>query len=64
MARALKVSIQQIHKYETAKSSLPAGKLFALSRAKGVDPAYFFDGLENEDAASAPPPAEKPALGR
>lgn len=46
VARALEVSIQQVHKYETAKSSLPAGRLPRLSRALGVSPAYFFDGLE------------------
>jgi transcriptional regulator with XRE-family HTH domain len=62
LARVLGVSIQQVHKYEAAKSSLPAGKLVALSRALGVEPAYFFAGLEGEDAAGAPAP--KPAIGR
>jgi transcriptional regulator with XRE-family HTH domain len=46
LARTLQVSIQQVHKYETAKSSLPAGRLPRLSRALGVSPANFFDGLE------------------
>ena len=46
LARVLQVSIQQVHKYETAKSSLPAERLLGLSRALGVSPAYFFDGLE------------------
>jgi transcriptional regulator with XRE-family HTH domain len=46
LARTLQVSIQQVHKYETAKSSLPAGRLPRLSRALGVSPAYFFDGIE------------------
>jgi len=50
LACALQVSIQQIHKYETAKSSLPAMKLVSLSRTLGVEPAYFFDGLDGEDA--------------
>jgi transcriptional regulator with XRE-family HTH domain len=45
LARALKVSIQQVHKYETAKSGLPAEKLFRLARTLDVAPAYFFDGL-------------------
>ncbi len=53
LALALEVSIQQVHKYETAKSSLPAGRLLRLSRALGVSPAYFFDGLE-ADAADRP----------
>jgi transcriptional regulator with XRE-family HTH domain len=45
LARALEVSIQQVHKYETAKSGLSAGRLFHLSRTLDVAPAYFFDGL-------------------
>jgi transcriptional regulator with XRE-family HTH domain len=57
LARALQVSIQQVHKYETAKSSLPAERLLALSRALGVSPAYFFDGLEAPAAARARKPA-------
>ena len=48
LARALQVSIHQVHKYETAKSGLPAGRLLGLSRVLGVTPAYFFDGLEAE----------------
>jgi len=60
LARALRVSIQQVHKYETAKSSLPAERLVGLSRALGVSPAYFFDGL---DAVSPAARARKSAHG-
>jgi transcriptional regulator with XRE-family HTH domain len=60
LARLLQVSIQQVHKYETAKSSLPAGRLPGLSRALGVSPAYFFDGLEADAAAVR---AAEPLLG-
>jgi transcriptional regulator with XRE-family HTH domain len=63
LARALQVSIQQVHKYETAKSSLPAVSLVALSRVLGVEPAYFFSGLEGEEAASAPILTSRPAVG-
>jgi len=62
LARALQVSIQQVHKYETAKSSLPAERLVGLARALGVSPAYFFDGLEAA-AASPAARARKPAHG-
>jgi len=51
LARALKVSIQQVHKYETAKSSLPAEKLLRLARTLDVPPAYFFDGLAGDAPA-------------
>jgi hypothetical protein len=59
------VSIQQIHKYETAKSGLPAGSLIPLSRVLRVEPSYFFSGLEVEEAAAAvaPPRATRPAHG-
>jgi len=62
LAETLQVSIQQVHKYETAKSGLPVDKLLRLSQALGVTPAYFFDGI---DAAAARPPAGtgKPAVG-
>ena len=53
LAHALQVSIQQVHKYETAKSSLPAVKLIPLSRVLGVEPAYFFQGLDADDAVRA-----------
>jgi transcriptional regulator with XRE-family HTH domain len=62
LAQTLQVSIQQVHKYETAKSGLPVEKLLRLSRALGVSPAYFFDGIDS-DAARRPAPARKPALG-
>ena len=63
LARALNVSIQQVHKYETAKSSLPAGRLLRLSRALGVSPAYFFDGLEADAGGRLADRAAKPVLG-
>jgi transcriptional regulator with XRE-family HTH domain len=62
LAQALQVSIQQVHKYETAKSGLPVEKLLRLSHALGVSPAYFFDGIEG-DAARPPARTGKPALG-
>jgi transcriptional regulator with XRE-family HTH domain len=55
VAEALQVSIQQVHKYETAKNGLPAVKLLMLARALGVEPAYFFDGLQAEQAAPRAP---------
>ncbi|HEY4031415.1 MAG TPA: helix-turn-helix transcriptional regulator [Caulobacteraceae bacterium] len=54
LAAALQVSIQQVHKYETAKSSLPAVSLIPLARVLGVEPAYFFNGLEAPDTVASP----------
>lgn len=63
LARALQVSIQQVHKYETAKSGLPAVKLIVLSQVLAVEPAYFFAGLEGAEARPLPARSGKPALG-
>ena len=63
LARALQVSIQQVHKYETAKSSLPAMKLLVLSRVLGVEPAYFFAGLEPMQGVRVLAQSGKPAVG-
>ncbi|MGZ3274697.1 MAG: helix-turn-helix domain-containing protein [Caulobacteraceae bacterium] len=62
LASALQVSVQQVHKYEAAKSSLPAMKLLALSRVLGVEPAYFFAGLEGTQADRVLVRPDKPAL--
>ncbi len=62
LAQTLQVSIQQVHKYETAKSGLPVEKLLRLSQVLGVSPAYFFDGIDG-DADRRPASARKPALG-
>ena len=62
LAQTLQVSIQQVHKYETAKSGLPVEKLLRLSRALGVSPAYFFDGIDG-DAARSPARSRKAAIG-
>ena len=62
LAETLQVSIQQVHKYETAKSGLPVEKLLRLSQALGVPPAYFFDGIDAE-AARPSARAGKPAIG-
>lgn len=63
LAQALQVSIQQVHKYETAKSGLPVDKLLRLSRALGVSPAYFFDGIDGEVPGRSRARAGKSALG-
>ena len=42
------VSLQQIHKYERAQSTVSAPILYRLSRCLGVPIAYFFETLEVE----------------
>lgn len=45
LADALRVTAQQIQKYETAGSRISASKLFMAADALGVRVAYFFDDL-------------------
>ena len=41
----LKLSFQQIQKYEAGSNRISASRLFELAQALNVDLAYFFDGI-------------------
>lgn len=58
LAEALGLTFQQIQKYERGANRVSASKLFEISRALRVIPAYFFAGLDEDgqqDAAVASP---------
>lgn len=57
VAEGLGISFQQVQKYELGRNRVSASKLFEMSRILGVDPAYFFDGLDDAANADAPAPA-------
>jgi transcriptional regulator with XRE-family HTH domain len=42
------VTFQQIQKYEKGTNRLSASKMFILAKRLGVEPSYFFEGLENQ----------------
>lgn len=46
LGQALKISYQQVQKYETAANRVSAGRLYELARELEVDVAYFFEGFE------------------
>ena len=46
VAQRCGVSLQQIHKYERAQSTISAPMLFRLSRCLRVPVSYFFEALE------------------
>ena len=46
LGRALKISYQQVQKYETAANRVSAGRLYELARELEVEVAYFFEGFE------------------
>jgi hypothetical protein len=44
------VSLQQIHKYETAQNIISGPMLFQLARCLGVPVSYFYERLETGEA--------------
>ena len=46
LASALKISYQQVQKYETGANRVSAGRLFEIAQHLDVGVAYFFDGVE------------------
>jgi transcriptional regulator with XRE-family HTH domain len=51
LGNALGISFQQIQKFERGANRAAASRLYQLAGALGVEPAYFFEGLQ---AAAAP----------
>lgn len=51
LAEALKLTFQQVQKYERGVNRVSASKLFEASRFLGVDVGYFFEGLADRDPA-------------
>ena len=44
LSKLLKISYQQVQKYERGENKIPAGRLFLLAKALRVTPDYFFEG--------------------
>ncbi|MBW8309388.1 MAG: helix-turn-helix domain-containing protein [Candidatus Paracaedibacteraceae bacterium] len=47
LANILKISPQQLSKYERGTDKIPAHRLYQLCKALSVTPNFFFDGLED-----------------
>ncbi|WP_434082876.1 helix-turn-helix domain-containing protein [Acidisoma cladoniae] len=61
---ALRVSFQQIQKYERGMNRVGASRLLDLSRALGVEIGFFYEGIPGGYGASPPtPPRAAPAFG-
>jgi transcriptional regulator with XRE-family HTH domain len=52
LASRIGVTYQQLHKYETARNRMTAGRLLEIARALNVAPSYFFEGLQEPEAPS------------
>lgn len=55
VAQALGVTYQQVQKYETGKTRLPARMLPTLARMLGVDTELLLAGVQGQDAPALPP---------
>jgi len=51
LSGALRISYQQIQKYETGANRVSAGRLFEIALALEVSVSYFFDGYEGAEPA-------------
>lgn len=54
LASQLKLSHQQVQKYETGANRISAGRLYELAKTLGVSVSYFFEGFD-EDMRMAEP---------
>jgi transcriptional regulator with XRE-family HTH domain len=50
LAGQIGCSFQQLQKYEAGQNRVSASRLFQIAKALEVEPAYFFDGIDGEDA--------------
>ena len=46
VAQGLKISFQQVQKYELGRNRISASRLFELSHILNVPPGFFFEGLD------------------
>jgi len=54
LATQLKLSHQQVQKYETGANRISAGRLYELASTLDVPVSYFFDSFDEESPAAAP----------
>lgn len=57
LAEAAGVTFQQLQKYERAANRVSASRLYLLGQHLGVEPGYFFEGLDGMPTGPSVPPA-------
>ncbi|TVQ38989.1 MAG: XRE family transcriptional regulator [Geminicoccaceae bacterium] len=53
LAELIGVTYQQAHKYETGINRISAGRLYQIAQALGVDIAYFYDEVVQQEGPTA-----------
>jgi transcriptional regulator with XRE-family HTH domain len=61
LAEQVGIKFQQIQKYETGANRISASRLWDIADALGVQVSFFFEGLEDEQAAETAGGAAVPA---
>jgi transcriptional regulator with XRE-family HTH domain len=52
LGRNLGLTFSQIQKYEKGTNRIGAGRLYQIAAFLGVEPGYFFEGLEEPESAA------------
>lgn len=60
LADRIGIKFQQVQKYETGMNRVSASRLWDIAQALSVPPGYFFDAIEDADAASRTAGADGP----
>src|SRR5215207_7472307 len=60
LAALIKITYQQLHKYEVGRNRISAGWLFQIAEALGVEVGYFYEGVAS--SAEFKPPPNLPQL--
>lgn len=55
LGRELKLSYQQIAKYESGENRISAATLYRMAKLLGIKPEWFFEGLDETAAGENPP---------
>lgn len=58
LAEALRLTFQQVQKYERGANRVSASKLFAIANFLQVPVGYFFDGLDGSHGGAEEPEAD------
>lgn len=59
LAKRLRLTSQQIQKYEAGKTRISASRLYDLSAVLAVPITWFFEGIEDDRRPGAPPATDE-----